>query len=402
MGSVSGFKARLCVLLISAGALGLLACQESEIVDPNSVAAAKGGNSGDTRLVAEGREIFRFDDFGNWRFWTDTLELNDLVETLTPNQALSLGLKVDVDKIPPATLQALLADPTLLDNPAITLALLSFNAVLGVTATVEGNQITRLGITCALCHSSVDNSSGIGHRMDGWANHDLQVGTIIASAPGLDPALAPEYAKWPAGFYDARFNFDGINDPVVIPPAYGLHGVGRETYTGEGPISYWNQYVAVTQMHGRGTFVDNKLGISIVVPPSEDLVKSKLPALREYQHSLEAPAPPPGSFNTAAAARGEVVFKTVAGCAGCHAGPSYTNGRLHAPAETGMDPVHAQRSTTKQYRTTPLRGLWQHAPYFHDGSAATLAAVVEHYNSFLGLNLTAAQKADLVEFLKSL
>ena len=155
-------------------------------------------------------------------------------------------------------------------------------------------------------------------------------------------------------------------------------------------------------MHGVGSFFDPRLGVSIVVPPSEDLVKSKLPELRTYQHALEAPAPPPGSFNAAAAARGEVVFKTVAGCAKCHSGPNYTNGNLHAPAETGMDPLHAQRSTTKLYRTTPLRGLWQHAPYFHDGSATTLAAVVEHYNSFLGLNLTTAQKADLVEFLKSL
>ena len=403
MGKAGEVRMRVCTLLVSLTGLGFLACHETDIADlQGSAGEATGGSSGDSRLVAEGREIFRFDDFGNWRFWTDTLELNDLVQTLTPNQALALGLKVDIDRIPPATLAAVQANPALLDDPAITRALLSLNAVLGVKATVVGDQITRLGITCALCHSSVDNPSGIGHRMDGWANTDLEVGKIIASAPGLDPALASEYAQWPAGFYDARFNFDGINAPVVIPPAYGLHGVGRETYTGEGPISYWNQYVAVTQMHGRGTFVDNKLGISIVVPPSEDLVKSKLPALRAYQHSLEAPAPPAGSFNTAAAARGAIVFKTAGGCAGCHTGPNYTNGGLHAPAETGMEPLHAQRSTTKQYRTTPLRGLWQHAPYFHDGSAPTLAAVVEHYNSFLGLSLTAAQKGDLVEFLKSL
>ena len=402
MGNSGAFRTRVCALLVSLTGLGFLACQETDIAELDSSAAAKGGNSADTRLVSEGRDIFRLDDFGDWRFWTDSLRLNDLVETVTPNQALALGLKVDVDAIPPATLQAVMANPALLDDPATTLLLLSVNAVLGIKATVQGDQITRFGITCGLCHSNVDNESGIGHRMDGWANGDLAVGTIVSLAPGLPDALRPEYAKWPPGFYDPRFNFDGINDPVVIPPAYGLHGVGRETYTGEGPISYWNQYVAVTQMHGRGSFVDNKLGISIVVPPSEDLVKSKLPALRAYQHSLEAPAPPPGSFNSAAAARGAVVFETVGGCARCHSGPNYTNGRLHAPAETGMDPVHAQRSTTKLYRATPLRGLWQHAPYFHDGSAPTLAAVVEHYNSFLGLNLTAAQKADLVEFLKSL
>jgi mono/diheme cytochrome c family protein len=380
----------------------LSACEEVITAQP-VVAEAKGVQM-DKQKVAEGREIFRFDDFGNWRFWTDSLRLNDAVETLTPNQALGLGLKVDVDAIPPASLQAVLANPALLDDLATTRALLTLNAVLGVNATVVGDQITRIGITCALCHSSVDNSvtAGIGHRMDGWANTDLAVGTIISVAPGLPAQLQPVYAGWPRGFYDARFNFDGINEPVVIPPAYGLQRVGLETYTGEGPISYWNQYVAVTQMHGRGSFSEPKLGIDISVLPQEDLVKSKLPALRQYQHSLEAPPPPAGSFDAAAAARGETVFKTVAGCAGCHSGPRYTDGNLHAAAETGMEPVHAERSTTKLYRTTPLRGLWQHAPYFHDGSATTLTEVVDHYSSVLGIVLTAAQRADLIEFLKSL
>jgi hypothetical protein len=229
------------------------------------------------------------------------------------------------------------------------------------------------------------------------------VGTIVSMTPGLPPALVSTYASWPRGFYDARFNFDGINDPSVIPPAYGLHGVGLETYTGEGPISYWNTYVAVTQMHGQGSFSDPRLGVNISVPPSQDLVKNKLPALRQYQFSLEAPAPPPGSFDVAAAARGAALFKGEAKCASCHAGPRYTDhGNLHDPAETGMDPTHAQRSTTKKYRTTPLRGLWQHAPYFHDGSAATLAEVVDHYNTVLNLGLTATQKSDLVAFVRSL
>jgi cytochrome c553 len=362
------------------------------------------GQSGQTQKVLAGRDIFRFDDFGNWRFWTDTLRLNDAVETLTPAQALALGLKVDAAAIPPATLQAVLANPALLDDPATTRALLTLNAVVGVVATVAGDQITRLGITCALCHSTVDNSvtSGIGARLDGWPNRDLKVGSIIAAAPGLPDAVRPVYASWPAGFYDARFNFDGINAPVTIPAAYGLHGVGRETYTGEGPISYWNAYVAVTQMHGRGSFSDPRLGISIVVSSGEDEVTSKLPALRQYQHSLDAPGPPAGSFDAAAAERGEAVFRGVAQCASCHSGPRFTDGNLHAPAETGMEAVHAQRSTTKQYRTTPLRGIWQRAAYFHDGSAATLAAVVDHYDSVLSLGLSAAQKTDLVEYLKSL
>jgi mono/diheme cytochrome c family protein len=357
-------------------------------------------------VSTSGQDIFRFDDFGDWRFWTDTLRLNDAVEGLSPNAALGLGLKVDAAAVPPAVLAAVAANPALLDDPATTRQLLSLDAVVGVKATVEGDQITRIGITCAFCHSTVDNSTalpGVGARLDGWPNHDLAVGTIISVAPGLPPNLKPIYAGWPKGFYDARFNMDGKNDPTVIPPAYGLAGVGLETYTGEGPISYWNNYVAVTQMHGRGSFKDPKLGVDIRVPPAEDLVSKKLPALRQYQHSLEAPAPPAGTFDAVAAQRGKVVFETVGRCSSCHVGPKFTdNGRLHDPAETGMDPLHAERGTTRGYRTTPLRALWQHPPYFHDGSAATLADVVAHYDGFLKLGLTTAQKNDLVEYLKSL
>lgn len=352
-----------------------------------------------------GREIFRHDDFGSWRFWTDTLRLNEVAAALTPNEALALGLKVDADAIPPAVLQAVLADPTLLDDPATTRALLGLNAVVGIAATVVEDQVTRLGTTCALCHSTVNNSvaPGIGSRLDGWPNRDLEIGTIISVAPGLPAALAPVYASWPTGFYDPRFNIDGVSAPVVLPAAYGLRGVGLETYTGEGPISYWNAYVAVTQMHGHGSFSDPRLGIRIVVPPQEDEVTPKLPALRQYQFSLNAPPPPAGSFDAAAAQRGQVLFKTTATCARCHVGPAFTDhGNLHEPGETGMDPLYAQRSTTKRYRTTPLRGVWQRAPYFHDGSAPTLGAVVEHYNAVLSLGLTAAQQADLVEYLKSL
>lgn len=359
----------------------------------------------DRRPIENGRDIFRYDDFGDWRFWTDTLRLNELVETVTPTLALSLGLKVDADAVPPDVLAAVLGNPGLLSDPATTRALLRLDAVVGIRAVVEGARITRIGITCALCHSTVDDrvTAGIGSRLDGWPNPDLAVGTIVSLAPGLPPALAPVYASWPKGFYDARFNLDGVNDPTVLPPAYGLRGVGLETYTGEGPVSYWNNYVAVTQMHGQGSFSDPRLGIDIRVPPGEDLVQHELPALRQYQFSLEAPRPPAGSFDAAAAARGALVFRGVARCANCHVGPTSTDhGRLHDPAETGMDPTHAERGTTKKYRTTPLRALWQHPPYFHDGSAPTLAAVVEHYDAFLNLGLSAAQKNDLVEYLKSL
>ena len=392
--------------------LALAACVDRDVTEPEGLALEseitspnRGAASGDTKAVEEGRRIFRFDDFGDWRFWTDALRLNDLVEGISPRTALHLGLKVDSDAVPPAVLRAVLSNPALLDDPAITRALLGLNAVVGVTAQIEGDQITRMGITCALCHSTVDNSvaAGIGKRLDGWPNRDLAVGTIVSLTPGLPDELRPVYSSWPRGYFDPRFNIDGISDPVLIPPAYGLSGVGLSTYTGEGPISYWNNYVAVVEMHGQGSFFDPRLGVRIIVSPHEDEVKKKLPPLRQYQHALEAPAPPEGSFDRAAAARGKVVFGGVAGCAACHAGPKLTDdGNLHDPAETGMNPHYAQRSTTKQYRTTPLRGLWHRAPYFHDGSAATLRDVVEHYSEVLPLALTEAQKRDLVEYLKSL
>lgn len=389
----------MCVGVLGAG------CHDLGQEPDQSVAVVASAASIDARPLTTGREIFRHDDFGDWRFWTDTLRLDELVAAVAPTAALELGLKVDSDAIPPAVLQAVLADPAALEDPATTIALLELDAVVGLAATVEEGVIERIGITCALCHSTVDDAvaEGIGRRLDGWPNRDLQVGTIISLTPGLPADLAPVYASWPAGFYDARFNFDGINDPTVIPPAYGLHGVGLETYTGEGPISYWNAYVAVTQMHGAGSFSDPRLGIRIRVPRREDLVSSKLPALRAYQHSLEAPAPPPGSFDAAAAARGRALFEGEAGCADCHAGRRLTDGgRLHDPDETGMDATHAERGTTGQYRTTPLRALWQHAPYFHDGSAETLEEVVEHYEDALDLDLTTAERADLVEYLSSL
>ena len=393
---------RRILSILIAMAVGATACVDEPATAPEDLAGAPALVS--TPKILEGREIFRFDDFGSWRFWTDELRLNDAVETLTPNDALGLGLKVDADMVPTEVLQAVANDPSLLDDPATTLLLLSRNAVVGINATVSGDQIERLGITCALCHSTVDDGvlDGVGSRLDGWPNLDLLVGPIVAAAPELDPALALEYKKWPAGFYDPRFNIDGINDPVVIPPAYGLRGVGLETYTGEGPISYWNNYVAVTQMHGHGSFSDPRLGISIAVPRSEDEVLPKLPELRVYQHSLETPSPPANSFDPAAAERGGEIFRTVANCSSCHAGPHFTSGNLHAPEATGMDPLHAERGTTRLYRATPLRALWQHPPYFHDGSATTLADVVEHYDSFLSLDLTVAQKEDLVEYLKSL
>ena len=348
-----------------------------------------------------GREIFRFDTFGNERFWTDTLRMHEVIQSsVDPLTALAVGLKVDADALPPGILTQV--DLT---DPATTVALLELGAVVGLKAQVENGTIRRVGVTCALCHSDVDDSvqEGIGRRLDGYPNRDLDPGRILSLSPALqDPAVQAVLTSWGPGRYDAYWNHDGINDPTVIPPAYGLDGVPVETFTGEGPVSYWNAYVAVTQMHSQGSFFDPELGIDIRATP--DLVTPKLPDLQAYQLTLPAPAPPAGSFDADAAARGAEVFSGQATCAECHAPPTFTDAgeRVHAPSETGMDPVLAGRGTTDGYRTTPLRGAWQHPPYFHDGSAATLAEVVEHYDDFLGLGLSAEQKADLVEFLKSL
>src|SRR5438093_1538436 len=266
--------------------------------------------------------------------------------------------------------------------------------------------IKSLGITCALCHSTVDNAvtAGVGGRVDGLPNRDLNVGAIVALSPVLPPAVRAVFNSWGPGKYDAEFNRDGLNNPVVIPPALGLQGVALETYTGEGPVTYWNNYVAVTQMHGHGSFSDAVLGINIQQTP--DRVTPVLPVLRAYQLSLNTPPPREGSFDPAAAERGKQLFDATARCATCHI-PSlaFTDvnlGILHEPSETGMDPVRAMRLKNHKYRTTPLRALGQHPPYFHDGSAATLLDVVEHYDRFFGLGLSPQEKKDLVEYLKSL
>lgn len=367
---------------------------------PGATAEAPATAETSPALVAEGQKIFRFDTFGDEQVWTDTLRLHEVVEkNVDPTTALKVGLKVDADVLPPGILEKV--D---LKSPATTVALLKMNAVVGLQATVDAdNHITRLGVTCALCHSTVDNSvmPGIGRRMDGWPNRDLNVGAIIALSPVLSADKKAVYQSWGPGKYDPRYNLDGKNTPLVIPPAYGLAQVTNETYTAEGPISYWNAYVAVTQMGGQGNFSDPRLGIDVKHSP--DMVTSKLPALRAYQHSLSAPPPPSGSFDAAVAQRGRAVFDRT--CASCHVGGSGTDnnsGILHPPADTGVDGAYAARTATKAYRTTPLRALWQHPPYFHDGSAATLADVVAHYNRVRALGLTAEQQRELIEYLKSL
>ena len=361
--------------------------------------------------IAAGKEIFRFDTFGDETFWTDTLRMHEVIATsVSPNTALQVGLKVDADALPAAIKAGILDGSIKLDLPGTTVALLKLDAVVGVVGQVDAeNKLTRVGITCALCHSTVDNSfaAGIGSRLDGWPNRDLNVGGIVALSPALTPEQRAVYSSWGPGMYDPRFNIDGKNIPVVLPPAFGLRHVKREVYTGDDVVSYWNAYVAITQMHGHGRFVDPRIGVSINNPP--DLVSSKLDPLRAYQLSLDAPEPIPGTFDESAARRGHSVFNGVARCASCHLGGALTDvnaNRLHPAEEVGQDGAYALRSVTKMYRTTPLRVLWHPpqltGPYFHDGSAATLEAVVDHYVRVFKLSLTAQQRADLVQYLKTL
>lgn len=381
---------------------------------------ACGGSSGQpaaadpARLVEKGRSIFRFDTFGDEAQWTDALRLHEVIASrVDPATALKVGLKVDAEALPPAVVAGILDGSIDLGSPATTLALLKLDAVIGVKGRVEAvggvDTLTRVGITCALCHSTVDNSfsPGIGKRLDGWPNRDLNPGAIIALSPAVGDVAKAQYNSWGPGRFDPRHNVDGLNKPVVIPPAYGLDGIHRVTVTGDGEdLAYWNRYVGVVEMGGLGTMIEPRLNLA-VTHGSEDLITSKLPALQAYQLSLAAPPAPAGSFDPAAASRGRLLFDGAGRCATCHAGARFTdaNTTLHPPSASMAEPEtpsYASRSATKRYRTSPLKGVWQHPPYFHDGSAPTLEAVVQTYNRRLDLGLTADQVNDLAQYLRSL
>jgi len=386
--------------------------------------------------LRRGRLIFRSATFGSEHFFGDVLRLHEAVAHVPPRTALAVGLKVDADAVPPRVLAS-----ANLDDPATTLALLRLNAVIGVRGVFDPAQsanggLKSLGITCAFCHSTVDDSvaPGIGHRLDGWPNRDLNVGAIIGLSPNLQvvadrletdlPTVRTVLASWGPGRFDASLFMDGKGlrpdgktAAVLIPPAYGLAGVNLHTYTGWGSVPYWNAFVANLEMNGLGTFYDPRLADAAKFPlaaahhlddkrDAVDLVTDKLADLHFYQLALRAPVPPPGSFDPAAAARGRVLFAGKAACATCHVPPLYTDPgqNLHTAEEIGIDDFQAQRSPTGAYRTTPLKGAWSRAKggYYHDGRFATLRDVVDHYDGFLHLGLTPEEKADLVEFLKSL
>jgi mono/diheme cytochrome c family protein len=368
-------------------------------------------------VIAQGKASFRFDTFGDETKWTDALRLHEVIRTaVDPITALSVGLKVDAEALPAAVVAGIQNGTVDLKSPDTTVALLKLDAVLGVKGTVETvngkDVLTRVGLTCAFCHSTVDDSfvPGIGKRLDGWANRDLNVGAIIALSPSLDAAAKAVFNSWGPGKYDPRFNFDGKVGAQTIPPAYGLQGIQKITSTGDADdLAYWNRYVGVTQLGGHGSFVEARTGVK-VTNGTDDLITAKLPALQAYQLSLAAPVPPTGSFDVIAAARGKAVFNGAGKCVACHSGPEFTdaNLRLHPASEVVSEPEpngapsYASRSATKQYRTAPLKGVWQHAPYFHNGTAPTLLAVVETYNTKQSLGLTPSQMTDLAQYLKSL
>ena len=457
----------------------------------------------DPQLVAAGQQTFRFDTFGDETFWTDALKMNTVIESaVDPLTAASVGLKIDAAALPADIVEGVIDGTIPLDDPQTTLALLDLNAVVGVKGKVSKGadgklHLDRVGITCALCHSTVSrdlqitapgsagariNLAGIvGNRLDGWPNRDLQPGTIISLSPALTQKQAAEYASWAKlfgpGFYDPRINVNtdpGSNPavgpdidaniaaykaaggiPVVIPPAFGLVGLSKAIFTGDGdtahepagPVAYWNRYVGVVQMHGHGTFFDERLIINgkplnVDHRVGDDLITPILPQLEAYQWSIAAPAlgtdgakwAVASDLDAQAVARGKAVFEGQAKCSSCHSGSSFTDVDtfgLHPPsASVALDKNYIKFSATKQWRSTPLKGIWQHPPYLHDGSGALnpttgkcmdgsdigslagatdrvrqdLACVVNRYNDSkeLNLGLTDAQRVDLVEYLKSL
>src|ERR1700674_39517 len=398
------------------------------------------------RTLAEGRQIFRFDTFGDQAFWGDTIKLHQAIQGerfggigagVSPKTALAVGLKVDVDALPHELVKNLKNGRVDLDDPVTTLALLKLNAVIGVTGFFDpSGKLRSIGIQCALCHTAVDNSlaPGIGHRLDGWANRDLNVGAIINLAPDLSAVatllgvdqltVRKMLTAWGPGKFDAEllldgkgFRPDGKTAATLIPPAFGLARVNLHTWTGWGSVTHWNAFVANLEMHGKGTFFDPRLNDPVQFPVAvragfgnvrndRDLISPKMPALHFYQLAIPAPVAPVGSFDPSAAARGKHVFENKARCATCHVSPTYTEPgwNMHTAEEIGIDDFQANRAPDKRYRTSALKGLWTHSKggFYHDGRFATLRKVVNHYDTHFGLSLTEQEKSDLIEYLNSL
>ncbi len=439
--------AMLAALTLGAAVVSQAAAVTSALSTPAGGASAAGAVEAHAAdLVRQGRATFRYDTFGDEAFWGGTLHLDRAIAGadhggvgpgVSPRTALSVGLKVDVAALPRSVRDALAAGKVDLDDPAVTLALLKLDAVVGVKGVFASDGSLRsVGIECALCHSTVDDSfaPGIGKRLDGWANRDLNIGAIVSLAPDLKPVAhllhtdVPTVRKvlsaWGPGRFDAQlfldgkaFRPDGKTAATLIPPAFGLLGVNQATSTGWGSVTYWNAFVANLEMHGQGTFHDSRLDNAKQFPIAAenrfghvrapvDLISAKLPALQAYQLDLAAPRPPAGSFDRAAAARGKRLFDGRATCSTCHVPPMFSEPgfNLHPGSDIGIDSFQADRSPTHMYRTSPLAGLWTHRKggFYHDGRYRDLGSVVRHYDRTFHLHLRAGQQADLVEYLKSL
>ena len=444
-------KNQFLVILLLVAAVAVLSQCKKGINDDSETdhAMAAGGKSDENpesnhAMVAEGKNIFRFDAFGDEVFWSGLLHIDKAIlgvnnggygPGVSPNTALAVGLKVDADVLPGNVVAGIVNGSISLDSPSTTVALLKLNAVVGVKGNFDASgNLESIGITCASCHSTVDNSfiPGVGKRLDGWPNRDLNVGQIISLTDNAlpianmlhvtEPTLRTVLGAWGPGkfaavlFMDGKaLKPDGSVAANLIPAAFGLKGVDLVTYTGWGDISYWNSFVANLEMHGLGKFKDPRLNDPIKYPIAvenhfydvsndPDLITSKLPALRAYQHSIKAPKPPAGSFNAGEAGKGRALFVGKAKCTNCHTGNLYTDNSLRTADEIGIDDFEAKRSPTGKYRTPPLGGLFARSQggFYHDGRFATYLDVVNHYNTRMTLNLTATEKQQLVEYLKSL
>jgi hypothetical protein len=433
--------------------LAVLGCQSTPQATPQSPAVKKtpvGGNQDDIdsyakTLLEKGREVFRDETFGSEDFWGGALGLHRAIlgekgggvgQGVSPNAAVLVGLKVDMDRVPKPIAAGILAGVVKLDDPANTVALLKANSVIGVRGIFQGDKLVSIGMTCALCHSTVDDAfaKGIGHRLDGWPNRDLNVGAVALLSPNLKPfteilgvdeaTVRKVLSSWGPGKYDAELNLDGKglrpdgkSAATLLPAAFGLAGVNLHTYTGWGTVTYWNAYVANLQMYGKGTLFDPRLDDRSKFPIAarnkfghkrspDDKATQNLAALHFYQLAIPAPAPPADSFDKAGAARGSALFEGKARCATCHVPPLYTEPgyAMHTAEEIGIDDFQAKRSPDERYRTTPLRGLFVRSKggFYHDGRFPDLPAVVNHYDRHLALRLTEVEKRDLQEFLKSL
>jgi hypothetical protein len=436
------------VVCAAVGAIAAVGPSSAQIAGKQFDAAADAHSK---RLLADGKRIFRFDTFGSEDFWGGKLKLHRAIQGqrlggvgagVSPKQALDLGLKVDMEAVPKNVAAAIKAGKVDMNDPVNTLLLLKANAVVGVTGffSQDGKTLNSVDFQCALCHSTVDDAfaPGIGRRLDGWPNRDLNVGAILAAAPDLssfttmlqvdEAAVKKVLMSWGPGKFDAELNLDGKAfrpdgrpAATLIPAAFGLAGVNNHTWTGAwGNVTYWNAYVANLEMHGKGNLYDPRFDNAEKYPVAArtkqghkqdtgDRITAKLPALHFYQLALPAPKPPAGTFNGAAAKNGEKIFGDKARCATCHVPPIFTEPgwNLHTPEEIGIDDFQAQRSPDGRYRTEPLRALWETTKihkggFYHDGRFATLPDVVEHYDKHLSLKLSDQEKRDLIEYLKSI